>query len=386
MVLKYCRPKCNNKKPTVFSWLGALFIFVFGLLLLLLAHWQQGFATWYAAHIFPIFPHTLGWFFGLFPFSVIEIAVIAIVLYVLVSFVLLIINLSNKTRRQKLKARLPVTFCRLAYILAIILLVFVLTTGINYNRESYADHLGITVQPSSAADLVQLYHILVMQAETVAAQVTTDDQGRFILPYGSRNIHASAQQSMYDLHNLHGGLVNYFPQPKGLTFSRQFSYLNIGGFFSPWTIEANYNRDIPHQSIPFVITHELAHLAGHMREDEANFIAYLAARNADCINLQYSAAYIALIHTLNALHRAVGREQYIELFALIPPQVQRDFVAARAYWQEFEGPVAELATLSNDVYLRLNQQHDGVQSYGRIVDLLLAYYRNTELWHKFGVD
>ena len=32
----------------------------------------------------------------------------------------------------------------------------------------------------------------------------------------------------------------------------------------------------------------------------------------------------------------------------------------------------------NDAYLRLNQQEDGVQSYGRMVDLLLAYYREID--------
>ena len=32
----------------------------------------------------------------------------------------------------------------------------------------------------------------------------------------------------------------------------------------------------------------------------------------------------------------------------------------------------------NDVYLKANDQSDGVQSYGRMVDLMLEYYQNVK--------
>ena len=34
----------------------------------------------------------------------------------------------------------------------------------------------------------------------------------------------------------------------------------------------------------------------------------------------------------------------------------------------------------NDVYLKANSQEDGVKSYGRMVDLMLEYYRDPERW------
>jgi len=257
---------------------------------------------------------------------------------------------------------------------AIIILLFVLGAGINYNRESYAYHVGITVQESSRYELVQLYMILVERAEILSLQIETDADGHFVL--NRDGMYDTARQAMVELNYLHGGLGSYFPRGKGLLFSRLLlSNLNIGGFFSPWTMEANYNADMPGQSIPFVITHELAHVAGHMREDEANFIAYLASRNVDNIEFNYSAVYVALSYTLNAMRRVTSAQEYNELFALLPEQLRRDFAAARAYWQAFQGPAADVSTRVNDAYLRLNQQEDGVQSYGRMVDLLLAYYR-----------
>ena len=45
-----------------------------------------------------------------------------------------------------------------------------------------------------------------------------------------------------------------------------------------------------------------------------------------------------------------------------------------AYWRQFETKVAEISDKVNDSYLKANNQEDGVKSYGRMLDLLLAYY------------
>ena len=56
------------------------------------------------------------------------------------------------------------------------------------------------------------------------------------------------------------------------------SYANIGGMFFPFTMESNINVDNPFFVVPWTMAHELAHQCGFMREDEANFIAYLACK------------------------------------------------------------------------------------------------------------
>ncbi|MCL2421651.1 MAG: DUF3810 domain-containing protein [Defluviitaleaceae bacterium] len=359
---------------TILRWLGSLLILLTGLALLFIAHQRPEFAIWYAAHVFPIFPHTIGRFFGLFPFSVFEILLISMVVGLAAGILFAIVNLFSRSGRSRLVAQAKVVPLRLFYLLSMVLLIFVLTAGVNYSRESYADHVGITVQPSSADELIRLYLILVERAELLADQIETDADGHFTLQ--KEGLYDYARQSMYNLNSVYGGLGTSFPRAKAPVLSRTIlSHSNISGFFSPWTMEAHYNGDMPSTSIPFVINHELAHVAGQMREDEANFVAYLASRNATRVDFQYSAVYVALSYTLNALHRAVGRERYVELYDMLPEQMRRDFAYARAYWRNFEGQAADLATRANDTYLRLNRQEDGVQSYGRMVDLLLAYYR-----------
>ena len=49
--------------------------------------------------------------------------------------------------------------------------------------------------------------------------------------------------------------------------------------------------------------------------------------------------------------------------------------AQNAYVDANESKVSEVSDAVNDAYLKLNSQTDGVQSYGMVVDLLLAYYR-----------
>jgi hypothetical protein len=36
--------------------------------------------------------------------------------------------------------------------------------------------------------------------------------------------------------------------------------------------------------------------------------------------------------------------------------------------------VSEVASRANDIYLKTNAQEDGVKSYGRMIDLLIAEY------------
>ena len=65
--------------------------------------------------------------------------------------------------------------------------------------------------------------------------------------------------------------------------------------------EANVNVDVPRYTIAHTMCHELAHLRGFIREDEANYIAYLACMASGDPELMYSALAEALVYAGNAL-------------------------------------------------------------------------------------
>ena len=55
-----------------------------------------------------------------------------------------------------------------------------------------------------------------------------------------------------------------------------------------------------------------------------------------------------------------------------------DFSAQNAYVAAHETVVSDVSEKVNDTYLKLNAVKDGVQSYGKMVDLLIAY-RKTKV-------
>ncbi|MPN48555.1 hypothetical protein SDC9_196165 [bioreactor metagenome] len=163
------------------------------------------------------------------------------------------------------------------------------------------------------------------------------------------------------------------PAPKGVTFSTGMSYAGLAGIFIPFTGEANVNIDAPDFLLVSSAAHESAHLMGVAREDEANFVSYLACASSGDAEMQYSGVMLALIYCGNALASA-DNALYSKLWQTYTAGMVRDLSNNSAYWDSFEGPVEEAVNNINDSYLKANAQPEGVKSYGRMVDLMLAYY------------
>jgi hypothetical protein len=161
---------------------------------------------------------------------------------------------------------------------------------------------------------------------------------------------------------------------KPVAFSMLMDHLQIGGFYFPWTGEANYNRNQPSCQIPFVIAHEKAHQRCIASEDEANFYGFAACIRADDPYVRYSGYLFAQRQLLFELGR-LDRERMAELVKQRLPGVQRDVDDLRAYWQQFEGAVAEISHKVNDAYLSSHGVEGGILSYGYSAKLLVVYSR-----------
>ncbi|MCL1906272.1 MAG: DUF3810 domain-containing protein [Clostridiales bacterium] len=335
--------------------------------LLIVARRSAVFAEWYASRLFPLFPNTLGRLFSPLPFSVLEM-LIALTAAGLPLFLLW--SVVQAVRGQTTGGRKAV-WPPLAAACCTLLLIYTLTCGINYSRAPLSAALGLEPRPYSARELRSLFTLLNEKAALAAEDIQTDARGYFIL---SEDPGEEGRMAMGRLGGEYGPLKAYYPLPKAVICSRALSYLHIAGVYSPFTVEANYNRDMPPTELPFSICHELAHLCGYAREDEANFIAYLACEGSGNPGLYYSGQLTALTYALNALYGEIPSGEYKELIDGLPAQVSRDMHRNAIYWQAFAGPAAELSRNVNDHYLKANDQPDGVKSYGRMLDLLLAYY------------
>jgi len=348
----------HPEKKQVLLWGG---LFCISLCLNLAARLCPGFAEWYAVHMYPIWVGTLGRVCSLVPFSVMEV-----VIYLAV---LLFVTACVQIFRKKLSCRKAVVFLVKAAVCVFTL--FTLNCGINYQRTTFSERADFSLEKSTEGELIALCEYLAEEVNRSAQGLSVDESGYCVV---TGDVAQMARASMQTAALEYPELSGYYPDAKPVMSTWFLSYQLLQGVYSPFTVEANYNSDIPDYDIPSTVCHELSHLKGFMREDEANFIAWLACRVSESQEFRYSGHMMAFVYAGNALYRQ-NPDAYREIRLSLCEQAQRDLVHHNAYWDPYRGPVAEVSDKVNDVYLKANSQEDGVKSYGRMVDLLLAWMR-----------
>lgn len=335
----------------------------------------------FATGIYKVLSQGMGLLTGWIPFSLMELIIIAGPVTVLILIIRQFVRIVRTRRFLLFMTMVQNLLC----LIAVIFFGYVLLCGVNYHRYPVAYHLGLQVENSSVEELEGLLIELADKASELRATLTSEDErGVYVLPYSERELGKEAKKAYLALAEEYPVFGGLYPRPKHVFFSRLMSYTEITGVFTPWTMEANVNIDISPYSIGATMCHELAHLRGFMREDEANYISYRACMASDSADLQYSGTMLALIYTGNALYRQDAEKYYTVYREHISVAVSRDLVANNEYWKQFEKPVVgdttvgEIAEKVNDTYLKINDQTDGTKSYGRVVDLLLAEYKQKK--------
>ena len=328
-------------------------------------------AQWYSEHIYPWIVSLIGRFFGIFPFSVAEFLLYAGILLLVGSLVRIIYRLIKKKADKKEGLR----YLRRLGIIALILAALYMTNcGINYHRNSFAESIGLKADTYTVDELKGVCMELTERVNTYAGQVERDADGVMVLSGNEREEAVAAMERLGEKWDV---LAGYYPKLKPLAFSAFLSVQNLTGIYSPFTVEANYNQDMTPYNIPFTACHELSHLRGFMQEEEANFIAWLACKDAPETELQYSGSMLAWIHCMNVLYEE-DRAAWSEIREILSEEADVDLRENSRFWDKWDGAVAEVSEQINDNYLKANGQKDGVQSYGRMADLVVAYY----LWEE----
>ena len=345
----------------------------------------------FAKRIYKVISQGIGFLTGWIPFSLAEVIVAIgpfIILALLIRQIIRAIRvkktISENSQKSVGQLRFQLIMTAVQNILclvSIIFFVYILLCGINYHRYSVQYYLDLSVENSSVEELEGLLIELADKATLLRSNLTTEnEEGVYVLPMTKKELGKEAKKAYENLAKQYEIFEGHYPVPKHVLFSKLMSYTQITGVFTCWTMEANVNIDISPYSIGSTMCHELAHLHGFMREDEANYISYIACLASDSLDLQYSGTMLALIHTGNALYRK-DVDRYAEIYRNhYSEAVIRDLIANNKYWDKFEKTkVAQTAEKVNDTYLKANNQTDGTQSYGRMVDLLLAEYRQRHL-------
>lgn len=345
-------------------------------ILLVCAAYNAGMAQWYSTHVYFFLVSFLGRVSALFPFSVAEILLYILLALLFISTVHMIGRMLTGGKKGELFYR---WFSRVSLAAGILLFLYVTCCGINYHRGSFSGEAGIDTREYSAEELEEICRWLTKEVNIRADKVPRDAEGT--LRFGAakkksitlRSAEKDAVEAMENLSGTFSCLQGYYPRPKGLIVSEILSYQGLTGMYIPFTVEAGYNADMPAYNIPFTLCHELSHLRGFMQEQEANFIAFLACTEHSDTAFQYSGYLSGWLYCMNTLYE-VSPQKWQEVRVELAEAAEEDLAANDTFWNTYDGTVAEVADKINDTYLKVNGQAEGVYSYDRMVDLIVAYF------------
>ena len=375
----------KRKKYVRYRLVTAVLLLVLSAVLMIFSANAPAFAEWYSEYIYPLTVNSIGRASGIVPFSLSEVGIYILLITFFVTLIRTIVKivrgrcetglLSEAAGERMCKADSPARIF-VSWISGVLLaagiLAFLYTAccGINYHKSSFSEEEGIITYQYGADDLKEICVWLTEEVNARADEVARDGDDLLTLDELERD---GGVEAMQQLSVKFPSLAGYYPKPKELILSEILSYQGLTGIYLPFTVEANYNGDMPAYDKPFTVCHELSHLRGFMEEQEANFIAFLACIGSDRTDFQYSGYLSGWVYCMNALYRA-DYESWQEVRGILDEEAEPDLTANNEFWDRYEGTISETAERINDTYLKANGQADGVQSYDRMVDLIVAYF------------
>ncbi len=345
-----------------------------GLLLTLFAELDSGWVeNIHAKYVYPFFADSIGWLLSLVPFSVMEILVVLLALGLIAYLVFAIRRiLKDRPRWKHHLYRLTLNILCTA---SVGYFCFVVFMGLNYHRASITEYLDLQVQKSSSEELYALCELLVNDCNFYREQLQEDKNG--VVQLSDDGFYETADSAR----KAYAGLSKKIPvlkaanvRNKPLLSSKLFSMVLTTGIYVPF--ESGINVDMPAHTVPSTMCHELTHFRGFMRENEANFLAYLACMESERADFRYSGSLMSFGYAYNALYKE-DKELAKKIAKQCSAGLLADIRAEDAYWEPYRNTMVSNTTDKiYENYLQANGQESGLKSYGEMIDLLLAYYRN----------
>ncbi|MCR4728028.1 MAG: DUF3810 domain-containing protein [Lachnospiraceae bacterium] len=372
-------------------------IFAFAALILALSWKVSGFSDFYVRYVFPLCGQSYGRLTALASFSVGEIMLYVFAGYVGLSALFFVVGLFILPFGKKQLFLASAKNIRvLADLLVVVFLIQVINCFVLYHTTPlYADSQYADFKAGSE-ELIDLRERLVTRANELSYRFNRDDKGFIVYEGDIKSEAVAAVRRLGDeaKARIKAGtetaldgklqlLSGYNSKPKPLATSSFFSQQGIAGYFFPFSLEANYNKLMYISNIPDTMCHELSHLKGFIYEDEASFLAYLACVNSGDPFFEYSGILNALSYVNVEIMKLIDRDP--SLYDRITKKNELVVTDCIFLTEEVRAKIEKDALLSTetvsaasdafiDASLTINGVEDGIDSYSRIVDLLLKYY------------
>ena len=317
------------------------------------SHYSQG--------LYPKITSILQGVFGWIPFPIGDIFYFILGIWI----IYLLYKLIKEWRTAILKNALRITAT-----LSVIYFVFHLLWALNYYRLPLYQNMDIATTYSTE-DLYKTTQKLIANTNALHTDLAFADS-LVVSSYSKKELRAMASQGYKQIPRTIIPNENLPNLVKNSLFSLSISYLGYGGYYNPFTGEAQVNAKTPEALYTVIAAHEQAHQLGYAAENEANFLGVLASiQNSDSF-IQYAGYTYGLRYCLNELGRR-DKDLYKELHESILPGVLALYKHHHEFWKQYDTVIETVSKEVWDKILKISKQSDGVASYSYIVALLVNF-------------
>ena len=319
--------------------------------------------SFYGEKAYAVVSTLLAELFGWWPTSPALLGLVLVIGYAIYLFTVLALRRTRSTATAVVSA-----LVRLATGLA---LAFLLFWGINYGRPTIPERLGV-----ASAGPRQLLPTDTLIAEYRRAAAAVNALREVVAPGRSVTVPLSASEATTLGALLQSVLSDIgFPTVplRRLRVLPKGALLRFGtaGVYSPWTGDPHIDGALHPLQQVFTATHEMAHQQGVTDEGDCNLLAYLAGVRSPDIRIRYSAELTYLRYLRAAISKR-DRETFEGLSPKLAPRVLLDLREVRAAQDAYPEIAPAARDLIYDSYLKTQGVSEGLSSYGRIIDHVVA--------------
>lgn len=353
----------NQKKSipkTTKIWIYALPVSF--ILVQFLSKFPSAVETVYSQNLFIWIRNSFHFILSWIPFSVGDIFYMILVLYALIFLMKLF---RNKFRSWKRNLVFSIAFISKIYIL------FHLLWGLNYYRMPIHEQLQIEDEYTTF-ELIDFTEKLIINTNKLHQNLKENDSLPVRFKYNHQEITNLVFNGIEQVNEPKLNLTYGRRNLKKSLFSLPLTYGGFGGYLNPFSLEAQYNANIPSFKWPTTLTHEVAHQMGFAKENEANFIACLVGMNHRDESFKYATHGFALKQCLNEIFRR-NPTYFEELKQCVNYGVIENYKELQDFWEAYQNPIEPILKIVYGSYLNVNNQPEGIDSYSYVVALLVNY-------------
>ena len=263
------------------------------------------------------------------------------------------------------KEKLAASVLRTVNTALFIYIFFILGWGANYNKPPLAESWSLhsSIDPAAPLDerkakdranLITFSKYLITRITATAPQYQN-------LPFTDINDRAKAYYREYTNSKVKEHGMGIKPTLFGFFMER----MAVEGYYNPFTGEGQVNKGLPAFTMPFIVCHEMAHQAGIAAEGDANLMAYALGTTVNDPTFNYSAYLNIWLYVNVRLYRRDSAAALL-LEAQLPALTRAHIDTLEQINRKYHNEVARYSTEIYDSYLKLQQQKDGIRSYGNV--------------------